>query len=126
MEKPKQETSRISAATVIITTEVKSDEENLENDEENYGDLALTRTTSGHTPPELIAESYSVSEDEHMPPSPSQPAFGSFTENQRQAITATSLPGKKNATLSATEQETLVHDFFYLPARQQPTMVAAF
>ena len=32
VEKPKQETSRISAATVIITTEVKSDEENLEND----------------------------------------------------------------------------------------------
>jgi hypothetical protein len=116
-----EDTKRTSSA-VITATEIDQEED----DEEMYGELALTRTPSRHTPPELSADSDSDSEDEHMPPSPPQPTFNSFTEKERQAIATTSFYDKKEAALTATEQETFTQEGFYLPSRQQPTMIAAF
>jgi len=119
------EDTKMTSSTVITTTEF--DQEDQEEDEEEvYGELALTRTPSRHTPPELSADSDSDSEDEHMPPSPPQATFDSFTEKGRQAIATTSFYDKKEAALTATEQETFAQEGFYLPSRQQPTMIAAY
>ena len=119
-----EEDVKMTSPTVITTTELEEDVE--EDEEAEYGELALTRTPSRHTPPELSADSDSDSEDEHMPPSPPQPTFDSFTEEQRQAIATTSFYDKKDAALTATEQETFAQEGFYLPSRQQPTMIAAY
>jgi len=119
------EDTKMTSSTVITTTEI--DQEDQEEDEEEvYGELALTRTPSRHTPPELSADSDSDSEDEQMPPSPPQPTFDSFTEKERQAIATTSFYDKKEAALTATEQETFAQEGFFLPSRQQPTMIAAY
>jgi len=125
-EETEEENTKTAAPTLIITTEVDEEEEDAEDDEAEYGELALTRTPSRHTPPELSSDSDSDSEDEHMPPSPPQPTFDSFTEQQRQAIATTSFYDKKEAALTATEQETFAQEGFYLPSRQQPTMIAAY
>lgn len=118
------EDAKMISSTVITTTELEEDVE--EDEEADDGELALTRTPSRHAPPELSADSDSDSEDEHMPPSPPQPTFDSFTEKQRQAIATTSFYDKKDAALTATEQETFAQEGFYLPSRQQPTMIAAY
>jgi hypothetical protein len=124
-EYDEDEDTKMTSSTVITTTEI--DQEDQEEDEEEvYGELALTRTPSRHTPPELSADSDSDSEDEHMPPSPPQPTFNSFTEKERHAIATTSFYEKKEAALTATEQETFAQEGFYLPSRQQPTMIAAY
>jgi hypothetical protein len=118
------EDAMVISSTVITTTELEEDV--VEDEEADDGELALTRTPSRHTPPELSADSDSDSEDEHMPPSPPQPTFDSFTEKQRQAIATTSFYDKKDSPLTATEQETFAQEGFYLPSRQQPTMIAAY
>jgi len=120
-EEEDEEESKISESTVITTTEIEEEDE-----EEIYGELALTRTPSRHSPPELSADSDSDSEDEHMPASPPQPTFEAFTEKQRQAIATTSFYDKKDAALSPTEQEDLEQNGFYIPSREQPAMIAAF
>ncbi len=120
-----------STTTTTIVTATEVDEEVFdEDDEEDYGDLALTRTVSRHSPPELSEDSESESEDEHMPPSPPSATFDSFTEHQRQAIAHPS----KDTSLSETQQEAFIEEGFYLPSRpqdeqsqqSQPTMIAAF
>ncbi len=113
-----EEDTKMSESTVITTTEIEE-----EDDEEIYGELALTRTPSRHSPPELSADSDSDSEDEHMPASPPETRYDSFTEQQRQAIATTSFYDKKDAALSPSEQEIFETEGFYLP-RQQP-MIAA-
>jgi hypothetical protein len=118
------EDTKMTSATVITTTEIEEDRE--EDDEAEDEELALTRTPSRHSPPELSADSDSDSEDEHMPPSPPQPTFDDFSEEQRQAIATTSFYDKKDAALTTTEQETFAQEGFYLPSRQQPTMIAAY
>ncbi len=121
----------IESNTTPIVTATEVDQEDFEeDDEEDYGDLALTRTASRHSPPELSEDSESESEDEHMPPSPPSATFDSFTEHQRQAIANPS----KDAPLSETQQEAFIEEGFFLPSRpqhqqpqqSQPTMIAAF
>ena len=115
-----------SASTIVTTTEIEDeDEENSEDDEEDLNELALTRTSSRHGPPELSSDSESDSEDDHMPPSPAQPTFDAFTQKQREAIATTSFYHKKETSLSAAEQDTLVQEGFFLPSRQQPAMITA-
>lgn len=116
--------SPFSTASVVVEEEIFE-----EDDEEDYGDLALTRTVSRHSPPELSLDSESDSEDEHMPPSPPSPTFDCFTEHQRQAIAN---PPKDNS-LSESQQEAFIEEGFYLPSRSQsqrnqriqPSMIAA-
>ncbi|KAJ5787150.1 hypothetical protein N7457_002140 [Penicillium paradoxum] len=54
----------------------------FEYDEEDLGDLSLTRSPSRQSPPELLADSDGESEDEVTPPSPPQPALETFDEKE--------------------------------------------
>ena len=118
-----EDEEKTPANTVITTTEIEtSEDEDMEEDDEATGELTLTRTSSRHTLPELSSDSDSDSEEEHMPPSPPQPTFDSFTEQERQAIATTSFYDKKDTPM----QDTLAQDGFYIPSRQQPTMIAAY
>lgn len=121
-DEDEETTQSTPSEPIITTTEIEEEDD----DEENYGDLALTRTSSRHSPPELSLDSDSDSEDEHMPPSPPQPTFNAFTEKEREAIATTSFYDKKESSLSASEQARFVQEGFYLPSRQQPTMIATF
>lgn len=105
---------------IVTTAEMDSD------DDDNLEDLALTRTHSRHSPPGLSHDSDSDSEDEQMPPSPPQPTVSMLTEKQRQAIATTSFYDAKDTSLSPTEQETFEEDGFFLPSRQQSTIIAAY
>jgi hypothetical protein len=107
--------------TSITATEIMVDE-----DEEASDDLTLTRTASRHSPPELTLDTDSDSEDEHMPPSPPIPTVQVLSEKQRQAIATTSYYDVKESSLSATESEVFQQEGFYLPSRQQPTIIAAY
>ena len=110
-------------SAVITSTEVDSD---MEDDEEADSELTLTRTPSRHSPPELSHDSDSESEDEQMPPSPPAQAIVTFSEKQRQAIATTSFYDGKEATLSEQEQQSFFQEGYYLPTRDQPTLVAAY
>lgn len=110
----------------ITAIEVDSD---MEDDDETDGDLTLTRTASRHSPPELSmdTDSSSDSEDDHMLPSPPTTPLEGLSEKQRQAIATTSYYDAKDSTsLSPAESETLEQQGFYLPSRQQPTIIAAY
>lgn len=97
------------------------------DDEETEDDLTLTRTASRHSPPELSLDSDSDSEDDHMPPSPPTVSFEVLSEKQRQAIATTSFYDAKDSTsLSPADSEAFVQEGFYLPSRQQPTIIAAY
>jgi len=118
-----------SPAAKITTREISDDEEDEdfeEDDEEDYGDLALTRTSSRH-PPELTSDSDEDSDEESMPPSPPQPTLDAFSEKQRAAIATTSFYDDKTETsLSEQEQNSFFEDGYYLPQRSQPAMISAY
>lgn len=122
-EESEDEAEEISTHNVTAI-EIESD---MESDEEADGDLALTRTASRHSPPELTIDTDSDSEDEHMPPSPPTTTLQVLTEKQRQAIATTSFYDAKDASsLSNAESEAFEQEGFYLPSRQQPTIIAAY
>ncbi|KAI9828977.1 MAG: hypothetical protein M1819_006476 [Sarea resinae] len=73
----------------VTEVEIDSDEE-YEDDEDQFGELALTRTSSSSQPPELLHDSDEDSDDDSMPPSPPQPSLPPFSEKQRQQIATTS------------------------------------
>jgi len=109
----------------ISTIEVDSD---MEDDEDSEDDeLALTRTASRHSPPELSLDTDSDSEDDHMPPSPPTMTLEALSDKQRQAIATTSFYDAKDTTsLSPAESEAFTQEGFFLPSRQQPTIIAAY
>lgn len=123
---------RTNASTTVNAMEIDEDEdEDMEDDEGFEEDLTLTRTSSNH-PPELLHETDSESEDESMPPSPPTPEmqFGSLSEKQRQAIATTSfypsIPAKSDAPhLTSSEQDSFFDEGFYIPQRQQQSLVSA-
>ena len=113
----------------VTTTEV--DEDDMDMDEDYEEELALTRTSSAH-PPELLHESDSESDDDSMPPSPPQAEIplDAFSQKQRQAIATTSFyqsipvePDSTPASLPESDQASFFDEGFYLPQRQQTTMV---
>lgn len=109
------------------TSNVSSIEVDAEMDDEDEQDLTLTRTASRHSPPELSLDSDSDSEDDHMPSSPPTISFDVLSEKQRQAIATTSFyDAKETPSLSPADSETFVQEGFYLPSRQQPTIIAAY
>ncbi len=109
--------------TQVTTMEIDSD---MEEDDEDDQELTLTRTPSRHSPPALSLDSDSDSEDESMPPSPPQPTIDSLSEKQRQAIATTSFYDVKEHSLSPVETEVFEQEGFFLPSRQQPTIIAAY
>lgn len=110
----------------ITAVEVDSDMEDYEEE------LTLTRTASRHSPPELSLDSDSSDssdsdEDEHMPPSPPATTVEALNEEQRQAIATTSYYDAKQASsLTIEESEAFEQEGFFLPSRQQPTIIAAY
>ncbi|KEF54999.1 uncharacterized protein A1O9_08651 [Exophiala aquamarina CBS 119918] len=107
----------------VTAIEVDSDME----DDEAEADLTLTRTASRHSPPELSLDTDSDSEDEHMPPSPPTVTLEVLSDKQRQAIATTSFYDAKDTTsLSPAESEAFNQEGFFLPSRQQPTIIAAY
>ncbi|KIW14737.1 hypothetical protein PV08_07521 [Exophiala spinifera] len=125
-EEDEQSESESEDEAEITAVEVDSD---MEDDEEL---LTLTRTASRHSPPELSLDTDSSSdsdEDENMVPlsPPSPMAVETLSEKQRQAIATTSYYDAKEASsLSPTESEAFEQEGFYLPSRQQPTIIAAY
>jgi hypothetical protein len=108
----------------ITAIEVDSD---MEDEDEDNDDLALVRTHSRqHSPPELSLDSDSDSDDESMPPSPPAVTFEVLSEKQRQAIATTSFYDAKETSLSQEESEAFEQEGFFLPSRQQPTIIAAY
>lgn len=98
-----------------------SSDEDMEIDDEQDSTLALTRTASRHSPPELTLDDESDSEDEHMPPSPPNLSIENLTKDQKTPIdTSAFYPSHKDASQS------LESDGFYLPSRQVPTIIAAY
>lgn len=111
----------------VVEDEDEDEDEVFEDDEEDYGHLALTRTASRHSPPELSSDSDSDSDDEHMPPSPPSVTFDLFTQHQRQSVVSP----PKDPSLSESQQEAFIEEGFFLPSRSerkppQPSMIAAF
>ena len=104
----------VSPPATTDAMDLDSDEE--EDDEECYEHLQLTRTPSRSSPPELLHESDSDSEDDSMPPSPPAPEMQMpvFSEKERQA------------NLAREKQQDSISDFyeegFYLPQRQPVTV----
>lgn len=110
--------------TEVTTMELDSD---TEEDDEIDSELTLTRTPSRHSPPALSTDADSDSEDESMPPSPPRPTIDTLSEKQRQAIATTSFYDMKEvASLSPVETEVFEQEGFFLPSRQQPTIIAAY
>jgi len=119
--------SNANVTAVEVSGEEEREEERDDGGDEEDGDLALIRTSSRHSPPELSTDSDSDSDDEHLPPSPPQPMMDGLTEKQRQAIATTSFYDAQDAnSLSPAESETFEEEGFYVPSRQQPTIIAAF
>ena len=125
------------AATITSTTTEIELEEDMEDDSDYEDDLALTRSSSSHSSPlpELLDESDSDSEDDSMPPSPPQATIplDPFSEKQRQAIATTSFYHSESqtsdtapASLPESEQAAFFDEGFYLPQRQQTTIVRAY
>ncbi|KIW76676.1 hypothetical protein Z517_09120 [Fonsecaea pedrosoi CBS 271.37] len=124
-EEESEDESEQKPDTQVTAIEVDSDMED-DDDEENE-DLSLVRTASRHSPPELSLDTDSDSEDDHMPPSPPTTSIEVLSEKQRQAIATTSFyDAKDNASLSPAESEAFEEEGFYLPSRQQPTIIAAY
>jgi hypothetical protein len=108
-----------------IEEEEESDEEvdsDMEEDDETDAELTLTRTPSRHSPPALTVDSDSDSEDESMPPSPPQPTLDL---DLKQSIATTSYYAK-DTSLSPVESEAFESEGFYIPSRNQPTIIAAY
>lgn len=110
-----------SPPTTITTTEIdtESDEDADYEDEEG---LALVRTSS-RTPPELLHESDSESDEESMPPSPptAEIPLDAFSAKQRQAAKNSFYPKSSQQTTIATPatgEETFYEEGYFLPSRQ--------
>ena len=102
----------VSPPAATNAMDVDSDSEEEDDDEESYEHLQLTRTPSRSSPPELLHESDSESEDDSMPPSPPAPEIKlhPFSDKQRQAALA---QGKQQDSITDFYEEG-----FYLPQRQ--------
>ncbi|EXJ54448.1 hypothetical protein A1O7_09788 [Cladophialophora yegresii CBS 114405] len=114
--------------TKVTAIEI-DDSDMSEDDDDATSDLALVRTASRHSPPGLSLDTDSDSDDEqHMPPSPPTMTIEVLSEKQRQAIATTSYYDVKDAasSLSQEESEAFEQEGFYLPSRQQPTIIAAY
>ena len=106
--------------TIITTTEmdIDTDEDEEEDDDDYQEELALTRSSS-RTPPELLHESDSESDDESMPPSPPI-THDSYAEQRSQSslFPPTSKVQSKSIPVKASQEEDFYEEGYYLPQRQ--------
>lgn len=99
--------------TESAALEFDDEDENADYDEEYDDEHALTRVPSQHSPPELMLEDDSESEDDSMPPSPEQPMF-ELSEKEQQAIKTTSFFGSSSQSI----------ENYVLQQPQQPLIAA--
>lgn len=97
----------------------------VDEDVEDDPEFALTYTPSRHSPPALMADVDSDSDDESMPPSPPQPTLDTMSEKQRQVIATPSFYDTKNLTTSPVEREVPESQGYHLPPNGRPTIFAA-
>lgn len=109
-----------SPAAVITETELEEDYDSSDSDSdsefeyddaEDLDELALTRSPSRQTPPELSHDEDEESEDDSMPPSPPQPVLETFDEKQA------------HTTEIALSDSDFEHRY-YVPQAQQPMIEA--
>ena len=105
--------SALPSTTTILTTEMDIDSEDDDEDEEG---LALTRTSS-HTPPELLHESDSESDDDAMPPSPPH-TLDAYSETQRQVSLFAPKSQSTSLPIPASQEDAFYEEGYYLPQRQ--------
>lgn len=86
------------------------------DDVEDLAELSLTRSPSRQSPPELLADSDDSSEDEALPPSPTQPVLEPFDEKQ---ATPTGIP------LATAHQPHLFESGYYV-SQEQNTIIEAY
>ncbi|KAK3064691.1 hypothetical protein LTS18_004853, partial [Coniosporium uncinatum] len=99
-----------SPPVTVTSTEIEDfDEEAIYDDMEKDVNLALTRTPSHHSPPELINDS--DSEDDSPPQSPPTMTV-EYNEKQREAIATT--------TQAYFDDKSFVQEGFYIPEREAP------
>lgn len=117
-------TSSHSAASATVR-EIEDDDEFEDDGEEDYASLSLTPSPSHSTsPPELLHDSDSESEDDSMPPSPPSTSLPSFSEKQQ--IATTSFYSSSNPqSLSPSEQSSFLNEGFFIPPRPSPNLVNA-
>jgi len=109
-------TSVRAPQSTVVDVDMDSDLE--EDDEEEFEHLQLRRTPSRSSPPELLHESDSESDDDSMPPSPPVPELrlDPFSETQRKATLSS---GKPQSTIPhASQEDSFYEEGFYLPQRQ--------
>lgn len=101
-----------------LDDDADSDESDFEYDDmEDLEELALTRSASRQSPPELLSDSDGESEEDTMPPSPPQQTLDSFDEKESQS---------KELPLSDTEQPGLLDQGYYISHRQQGTLIPSY
>ncbi|KAI9820277.1 MAG: hypothetical protein M1827_005899 [Pycnora praestabilis] len=127
---PLRKAPSLPSRMTVNSIEVHDEFDDEYEDEEEYGDLALTRTSS-HQPPELLHDSDEESEDDMMPPSPPQPSL-EMSERQRQQIATTSFYDQKqglhvsSGAMSTSDQASFFEEGYYLPQRTPTTMISAY
>jgi len=120
-----------SPVAIVTEQEVDSDDSDCDDDDENnYETLTLTRSNSRQSPPELLSDSDDESEDDSMPPSPPPQTIDTFSE-AHQTVTTTIYDPKGSATttelpLSESERPDLYDHEYYLPSRDQSTVIQAY
>lgn len=95
-----------------------SDDSDFEYDDaEDLEELALTRSASRRSPPELLSDSDGESEEDTMPPSPPQQTLDPFVEDG---------PQSKELPLSDAEKPGLLDQGYCIGHRQQGTLIESY
>lgn len=98
----------VSSGVAVTTSEVTISEAYDDDEDEYDEDLALTRVTSHHSPPELTLDSdESESDEESMPSSPENSTYD-LTEKQRRMITTTSFYDMQNAVMQQASNQPMI------------------
>ncbi|KAL1982780.1 hypothetical protein VTN96DRAFT_896 [Rasamsonia emersonii] len=120
----------------VSDSESDTDEEEEEEDEDfefEFEDLALRRSPSRQSPPELLEDLDDDSEEDTTPPSPPQSAYDDFTSSEKEPSVSTMAlyhdqhPAKRaELALPDSEQSPMFGQGYYVSSRLQGTMIPAY
>ncbi|CAF9921290.1 MAG: hypothetical protein GOMPHAMPRED_002282 [Gomphillus americanus] len=106
MEKPIAQLSRRQPTISTDSYEDEEEDQATDDEEDDYEHLALVRTPSRSSPPELLHELDDDSDEESLPSTPSSPDM---------QLSLVGVPNKKGS--KEEMQESFYEDGFYLPTR---------
>lgn len=126
-----------SPVAIITEQEVSDSESETEDEEEDedfdfeFEDLALTRSPSRQSPPELLEDLDDDSEEDTTPPSPPQSAFDDFSSSEEPSVSTTAIydqhPAKRaELALPDSEQSPMFGQGYIVSSRLQGTMIPAY